>query len=214
MKFGLRRELPILLAMTIPFLYLKLIWNSLPMKVPIHWDINGEADNWTTKTGLLLTISSVLLFSYVPWLLLQRFKNQNWIQQLGEKFYHLRLIFSVFFSVICFYIIHSALNQSTNINFIVFLIGCLVAVIGNYTYSLKPNYFLGIRTPWTLKNELVWKKTHRFSSRLMVIFGILIMFLGLFQKQYNFINFLIIAFIMICAPILFSFITYKQIPKQ
>lgn len=48
-------------------------------------------------------------------------------------------------------------------------------VFGNFIQKVKPNYFLGIRTPWTLSSERVWKDTHRVSSKIFVLAGILMM---------------------------------------
>ena len=59
------------------------------------------------------------------------------------------------------------------------LVGILFIVIGNYLPQCKPNYFVGIKTPWTLSNEEVWRKTHRFSGKVFVILGI-IMILSVF----------------------------------
>ena len=59
------------------------------------------------------------------------------------------------------------------------LVGLLFIVIGNYLPQCKPNYFVGIKTPWTLSNEEVWRKTHRFSGKVFVVLGV-IMILSIF----------------------------------
>jgi uncharacterized membrane protein len=55
------------------------------------------------------------------------------------------------------------------------LVGLLFIFIGNLSPKFKPNYFVGIRTPWTLANEDVWKKTHRFGGKVFVITGLLLL---------------------------------------
>lgn len=213
MKNTLKREILILLLLCIPLLYLIYIWDSLrlPLKVPIHWNLTGNADRWTDKQGLFLSVLGILLAFYFVWLVIQKFGGKKWIPQLGEKYHQLRFSITLFISILCLYIIHSALTETTNLNIVILLIGGLIAVIGNYMHSLKSNYFIGIRTPWTLKNETVWKKTHQFSSKLWLFGGLGMILLSLFQKQLNFTSFLIIVFVITVGPILYSYTIYKQL---
>lgn len=208
-----KREIPLLVTVLLPLVYLKYVWNSLPVKVPIHWNIHGEVDGWTDKQGLFFTVLFLLVLSYLGWLAIQKFGSKKWVLQLGNKFYQLRFIFSIFISLLCLYIIYSSGTASANINFISLLVGALIAVLGNYMHSIKPNYFIGVRTPWTLKNETVWKKTHQFSSKLLLVGGLCIILLSLFQKQHNFISFLVVVFIIALVPIIYSYTVYKQLKK-
>ena len=64
------------------------------------------------------------------------------------------------------------------------LVGLLFIVIGNYLPQCKPNYFVGIKTPWTLSNEEVWRKTHRFSGKVFVVLGI-IMILSILRRRHG-----------------------------
>lgn len=115
-------------------------------------------------------------------------------------------------SILALFIIYTAKNQSfTNPNYIVIIIGVLFIVIGNYFKTIKPNYFIGIRTPWTLENETVWKKTHKLGGKMWFIGGILIVILSLIlNKSLSFTIFMIITGVITIIPIAYSYLIYRN----
>jgi uncharacterized membrane protein len=98
-----------------------------------------------------------------------------------------------------------------NPKFIVIGIGLLFSVIGNYFYTIKPNYFAGIRTPWALENEENWRLTHQLGSKLWFVGGIVIVITGLLLKEVALIValFTIILF-MVIVPIVYSYRLYVK----
>ena len=92
----------------------------------------------------------------------------------------------------------------------------LFMVLGNYFGKLRPNYFVGIRTPWTLENETVWLKTHRLGGKVWV-YGSLIMLIAKFLLPMEpFFIFIFIGFTLIIAliPIVYSYLLYKKMEKE
>lgn len=92
------------------------------------------------------------------------------------------------------------------------LLGLLIAMFGNYFQTVRSNYFIGIRTPWTLQNEIVWKKTHHLAGRLWMAGGVLIIFLS-FLIGNNLalaITFGIIAGFISGIPIVFSYTAFRK----
>jgi uncharacterized membrane protein len=90
--------------------------------------------------------------------------------------------------------------------------GLLVAVVGNYLGKLPRNYMVGIRTPWTLCNDHVWERTHRFAAPLFVCSGLALLVHCLSQRDSLSRPFVVtmIAIIML-APYCYSFVTWKRI---
>ena len=118
-------------------------------------------------------------------------------------------------SALVFFIIHSALQTiSSPPGSIFMIIGALFAVIGNYFPSLKPNYFIGIRTPWTLESEKVWKETHKMAGKLWLPGGILIALAGLILdfKIYS-IFFTAGVALLALIPVIFSYKCYRSAQK-
>jgi uncharacterized membrane protein len=91
-------------------------------------------------------------------------------------------------------------------------VGGLLAVIGNYFQALRPNYFIGIRTPWTLQSEQVWKKTHKLGGRVWMGGGILIAILSflIHGNEASGIVFGTLLGIMVLWPVLYSFTEFRK----
>lgn len=90
-----------------------------------------------------------------------------------------------------------------------------LAISGNLLHSAKPNLYLGIRTPWTLKNETVWRKTHRVGGIVFFVCGTVGFIATLLAegKQLQFIFIAVLAITTI-VPILYSYLVYKKLTAQ
>jgi uncharacterized membrane protein len=92
------------------------------------------------------------------------------------------------------------------------LIGALFAMLGNYFQTVRPNYFIGIRTPWTLENEQVWKNTHRLGGRLWIVGGFLIAILAFFINNNHLFSIIfgVIISLIVIVPVVFSYTEFKK----
>jgi uncharacterized membrane protein len=131
---------------------------------------------------------------------------------MGNKLETIKVLLTTFMSILALFIIYSAKNQSfANPNYIILLIGVLYIILGNYFKTIKANYFIGIRTPWTLENETVWKKTHKLGGKLWFVGGIIVVLTSLIlDKEPNVTVFLIITGIITIIPIVYSYIIFKN----
>lgn len=211
----LKKELPIIAIILLPFIYLAYIWNQLPQSVPMHWDINGEVDRFGDKMELILIPCLLPLLIYVIFLVIPKIDPKNKLLKMGAKFQTIKIILTTLISVLALLIIYSSKNQSfANPNYILLLIGVLYIVLGNYFKTIRANYFIGIRTPWTLESETIWKETHKFGGKLWFIGGILVVLSSLiFDKQPNLIIFLIITGVISIIPMAYSYILFKKEKK-
>ncbi|WBX67954.1 SdpI family protein [Tenacibaculum dicentrarchi] len=213
MKF--KNEIPLIAIVSLPFIYLAYIWNELPEKVPMHWNIKGEIDRFGEKSELLLIPILLPLLIYIIFLIVPKIDPKNKISKMGNKYQHIKILLTTFMSILALFIIYTAKNQSfANPNYIVLLIGILYIILGNYFKTIKANYFIGIRTPWTLENEIVWKETHKLGGKMWFVGGIIVVISSLIlEKQLNFTLFMIITGIITIIPIAFSYFKYKEIRK-
>ncbi len=171
-------EILLLLA---PFAALALLWSALPDRVPVHWNLHNEIDRWEPKGfGLLfpplLAVGMLLLLHVLPRLdpkLRQRMGDES---RMPAVLAVLRVAIAAFLLVVFSIQIFAALGY--NFSGRILLDACLIlfAVLGNYLTALQPNYFVGIRTPWTLENADTWRATHRLGGRLM-FFGSIVLLL-------------------------------------
>ena len=215
MNFNSKKELPLIIISILPASFLAYLWNTLPDKVPLHWNINGEIDRYRNKTELLL-IGLIPIFLYALLLFIPLIDPKKRLTAMGNKYYTIRLITTLFISILFTYIIFSVKEQSLgNPNFIFMVIGMFFMLLGNYFKTIKPNYFVGIRTPWTLENEDIWKSTHKMGGKLWVVGGFLIIVCCfIFNKTIMNIIFLSITAVIVLVPIVYSYLKYKGNPER
>jgi uncharacterized membrane protein len=216
MNSAFRKELPIIGIVLLPFVYLAFIWKTLPEKIPTHWNYKGEVDHWGDKFSLIGLLFMLPVFTYALMLVIPKIDPKKRIALMGGKYYQLKFILVLFMSMLALFILCIAKNQSISnpsLNFV--FIGILVLAIGNYFKVIQPNYFMGIRTPWTLRNNEVWKLTHVFASKIWVIGGILIIFATLtFADQFILYAFISVFGVILIVPMVYSYVKFKEIAKK
>lgn len=215
MKTNLWKEGLLVLVLLIPAIYLLSVWNDLPSQVPMHYDVSGQVDRYGSKMELLAFSAGVPLGVYLLFLVIPMIDPKGKIKAMGNKFFQLKLVILIALSAISFYSIYSSLPGAEFKPSLLFVIlGLLFAFLGNYFQSVRPNYFIGIRTPWTLENETVWRDTHRLGGRIWTVGGLIIAVTGLFIEPAQFLYFFtgIIA-IMVLVPVIYSFTRFKALKK-
>jgi len=210
------KELILWILIVIPFIYLAMVWKNLPAQVPTHFDLQGNPNDWTAKNSMPLMIGALGIGTYLLMLFIPFFDPKKKIQQMGDKYYSLRLLMTLLMSVISFYLLYMSSTGEINPNLLIGLIGGFDAVFGNYLQMVKQNYFIGIRTPWALENDQTWKKTHRLAGRLWMGGGLLIVLVSIFSRNSFVLGilFAIVTFVIVIIPIIYSYTEFKKIHKN
>ena len=201
----------------LPYVYLAIVWNKMPDQVPTHFNIAGNADAWSGKTSLIFLPGALGIGIYLLLLLIPVLDPKKKIRNMGDKYYTFRFMLTFFFSLFATYLLYISNSGSLkNPNLLIGLIGALFAMLGNYFQTIRPNYFIGIRTPWTLENEQTWKKTHRLGGRLWMAGGVLIVFISFIISSNNAlaITFAIILSVMVIVPVVYSYIEFQKEKKM
>lgn len=199
----------------VPLAYYLYLWSSLPAIIPVHFDAQGNPNNYGSRgsmavTLFFLTIGVYFFLRYIP-----KIDPKNNFSIFKDTFFKLRLLLALFFSIICFIVIGSVKYGETNTSLLYIIISFLVSILGNYMRNIRPNYFIGIRTPWTLENELIWKKTHYFTGWLWFVSGIVMaMLMMVLPPEYIAVTFISSMVLLAIYPIVYSFIKYKAIVKS
>lgn len=211
----LNKELPIIGIVLLPFIYLAIIWDQLPEKVAIHWNLQGEVDRYGQKAELALIPLLLPALTYLIFLLVPKIDPKNNLFKMGKKLQTLKLLMTTFMSILALFIINLAKNESiANPNYMILTVGLLYIILGNYFKTIRANYFIGIRTPWTLENEKVWTETHKLGGKMWFVGGIIVVLSSLIlDKEPNFTLFLIITGIISVIPIIYSYIIFKKETK-
>lgn len=171
-----KREILMWLALLAPFVMVVLCWNDFPDRIPTHWNINNEVDDWSDKVPALFLFPGINIALYLLMLFLPKLDpKRNNYERFGKAWWSIRFALHVFFSGVVFLTMLAALGTDVNIGRVLTSGICLLfLVIGNVLGTVKFNYFVGVRTPWTLSDEEVWNKTHRLTARVWVITSLLL----------------------------------------
>lgn len=191
----------------LPILAGLLLWDQLPEQIPSHWNVNGEVDGWSSKSFAVFGLPLILLAA--QWLCILGTATDPKKGNHPEKILHLVLWIIPVISLLLFAITYAtALGKTVRVEVIMpVFIGLVFAIIGNYMPKCKQNYTIGIKIPWTLESEENWNKTHRFAGRLWVVCGVVIMLTGFVGGFWIFMG---IAFLMVLAPFIYSYILHRK----
>jgi uncharacterized membrane protein len=190
----------------------------LKEQIPTHSNAAGEVDKWTPREAILpqwlilpgVMVAMVGLFALLPWLSPEGFE----IDRFRSTFFFLMAVVTLLFAYIQLMFVMGGV-QGVQLNTTRWLLGGMslfFALLGNRLGKVQRNFFVGVRTPWTLASEAVWIQTHRLTAWLWTPGGLVlavISFAGLSVWLW-------IAGMMLMAftPVIYSLWLYKHLEKQ
>jgi len=214
--FNWKNELFIIVLITIPVILYYIYQSKLPDQLPSHFTLSGEVNDFMEKGSFIGFVLIINIIMYLLLLFLPKIDPKGKIGQMGHKLFALRLILTALMSFVFSLIIINAAFEAFDISKVLFpFVLILFIILGNYLQSVKPNYFIGIRTPWALQSEENWSKTHRFTGRIWIITAGLLLILYPFLPTALYIKYGISAIlILVFIPILYSFIYYLKFKNR
>jgi uncharacterized membrane protein len=187
------------------------LYPTLPEQIPTHWNIDGEVDGYTPKPWGVMIMPTMAIFVFIVMKLIPVISPKGF---RTDEFRGVVNIFTVtlvgFTAAVALLILLAASGRDVHMNEMVFAgTGLLFIVVGNYLGKVRKNFFIGIRTPWTLASDEVWSRTHRLGGWIFVMIGFF-MFLNAFVR---FPVGWLIGSIVVAAlvPIVYSFVLYRGI---
>ncbi len=191
------------------------LYPGMPEQMASHWNSKGEVDSYMSKFwGLFLmpiiSLGIFLLLIFIP--------KIDPLKKNIEKFRKYYDGFMTFLIIFLLYIYILTILWNMGIIFdmttaILPAVAILMYFSGILIEHSKRNWFIGIRTPWTISNEKVWNKTHKLGSKLFKIAAIIIL-IGTFIPKYAFTLLLISVLIAAIYPIVYSYFEYKKEMKK
>lgn len=188
-----------------------LLWNRLPDPMPGHWNASGDIDGYISKFWGVFLIPIISIALTGLFLIIPR------IDPLKANIAQFRAAFNWFIVVFMAYMLYvyaltlvAALGTPFNMTLMLLpAVGLLFIGVGYLMSGAKRNFFIGIRTPWTLSSDTVWDKTHKLGSRLFMLGGvvtILCAFLGESGIWIMLVAMLGASFV----PIVYSYVLYQR----
>jgi len=204
-------RLAILIGIAITVLLTIAVYPSLPPVFTSHWNASGMADGSMAKFSGLILIPLIMIACVVLFALLPRIdplqKNYEKFRNYYEGFI---LVFVLYLLAIQILMIlwNLGYQLSTNVTFPI-LFGILFVYLGFLIEHAEQNWFVGIRTPWTLSSVVVWKKTHERGGKLFKCAGIA-SFIGALAGSYALWFIIIPALIVAVYTVAYSYVAYQN----
>ncbi|MGB4482770.1 MAG: SdpI family protein [bacterium] len=207
----LRQDWPLVALIATTFLVGAALYPHLPEQVPGHWNVAGEVDRyisrfWGAFLGPLVSLGVYLLMVLLPAL---DPRQQNY-GKFGSSYRVLRLAIPAVLIIIYLVSLAAALDSQINVGMVVqALVSILFIIIGNVMGRIRPTFFVGIRTPWTLADDEVWRKTHRLAAPLWVLAGFLGLVTAILPPPWNALGLLVPLFLAAIVPVVYSYLIYR-----
>jgi uncharacterized membrane protein len=206
-----KSEIIVILIVLFSFLIGLYFYPKMPEKIASHWNARGEVDGYMSKFWGIFLMPFVLIGLFFLFFLMPRIDPLRGNIKKFRKYYDgFIILFFIFMLSIFFHIILWNLGTKIKIN-LIFPVGIAVLFfyVGILCDNAKRNWFIGIRTPWTLSSDVVWDKTHKIGGILFKIAG-LIAALGIFFENLA-IYFVLIPVISVAIfTLVYSYFEYQN----
>ena len=216
MKLSWHRELVQLIPIVAMFAAAVACWSYVPERIAVHWNLRGEADGFAGKAVGLLLLPAIGSGVYALLLVLPRFDpgRANY-ENFAGVYYLIRFCIASYLAALYGVMLLMALGYRVDMDAVVGVaLGALFIVLGNFTGKIRPNWFVGVRTPWTLSSKLSWTKTHRLAGWLFILMGVLAIVWGLVQTPWMFGAMLAIDVTCPLLLVVFSYVVYRHDPQR
>jgi uncharacterized membrane protein len=188
------------------------VYPLLPDRIPVHWNLWGEVDGWTGKWPGAFVAPALALG---VWLLLQVLPKVDPRRRNYERFQETYWV--VVNMVIGFIGLVHVLSLGTALGWpigvprvILVLVGVLFVALGNYLPRLRPNWWMGIRTPWTLENDRVWRDTHRLGGKTFVAAGLVMMVSAFLPPAFATVALVAAMVLGAGVPLVYSYVLWRR----
>ena len=192
-----------------------ILYPTLPARIPIHFNYQWEVDGYGSKSMALLLgvlpLAMCLLMDVLPKIDPKR-RNNYMQDKVYDKLKYL-LVFMMIFLNWFTLLLANGLDINPKI-YTSLILGILLMALGNYLPKIKPNYFIGVKTPWTLANDVSWRKTHRISGYIFVLYGLLCLMSGVITGKYFGYALVGVMLLGIVVMFAYSYLVYRNEMKK
>jgi uncharacterized membrane protein len=185
-----------------PFVAIAILWNQIPARIPMHWNIHNEVDSWSSsRAGIfslpLIGLGVIALFHLLPRLDPRLRKTLQKNDRMNSALPVLCVAFVALFDVIFVDQLTTAFGyRIANGRVMTACLLVFLAILGNYLGTMRPNYFVGLRTPWTLESAATWRATHRLGGHFLFFGALFLLVLNFFLNQ-AIVVFLLVSFLVL-----------------
>ncbi len=207
----MRKWIPLLIVVT-AFVATAVVYPVLPETIPTHWSVEGEANGWSSRMWGALMIPVFLLGMWAMFRFLPAIdpRGRNYAK-FGGAFEGIMISLMLFTLGLHLIVLRAALGYPVEMRRVLPIgVGVLFIVIGNLLPRARPNWFIGLRTPWTLSSDRVWEKTHRFGGRVFVAGGVLMILAALVSAQWAHVVLFTVVLLCSAGAFVYSYLEWKR----
>ena len=206
--------------MFLPLFAVLISLQFLPDQIPAHYGISGEVDRWGSKYETLIFPGITIVFGLFMLVITKYASKQEKHGTNNQKIGIITgTLMLLLFNIMMFYFLYTDFNKVENLTSLIIdpsqlifiTLGIIIIILGNIMPKLKMNSMIGLRTTWSMKNEITWKKSQRFGGISFIIVGLLIIIANLFI--YPPISILLSLTILVASLPIDIYYTYKIAKK-
>ena len=201
-----------LLIVAAGFIVSAVVYPRLPETIPTHWDFSGHPNGWSSRFWGAWLIPIFLLGMWALVRILPRIdpRGSNYAK-FGGAFEAIMDTIMLFMLALHIVALRAALGHPMQMQRILPIgVGVVLIVIGNLLPRARPNWFVGIRTPWTLSSDRVWEKTHRFGGRVFVAGGLIITIATFLWVQEAHVILFVVMALVASSVMIYSYLEWKR----
>lgn len=187
------------------------LYQNLPDPVPVHWTLSGKPDGFLAKPWGAFSLPVAMAGVYLILLVLPKISPRGFRMDRFSKTWEvvrgLIMLFLFFGGVIA--LLAAAGEPLPMDRALLVPMGLLLTLLGNFMGKFTRNFFVGIRTPWTLASEEVWLRTHRLGGKVFVVGGLLVAAAALLGAPFS----IVFAVVLVAAaiPVIYSYVIYRRL---
>ncbi|HEV8122943.1 MAG TPA: SdpI family protein [Gemmatimonadales bacterium] len=207
----MRKLIPGLLAIAAATGFSVWAYPHLPAQVATHFDLQGDPNGWSSRLLAVALAPAIGVFMALMFTFLPRIdpKRANY-EKFGATWWTVANAALILLALVHVAMLGKALGWAVDISRIVGVgVGGMFILIGNLMTRIRPNWFMGIRTPWTLSSDTVWRKTHRFGGVAFVIAGVCIAVTGLLGSGWALYAAIGTAVVAGLGSVVYSYVVWK-----
>ncbi|HET9777168.1 MAG TPA: SdpI family protein [Gemmatimonadaceae bacterium] len=207
----MRKWLPLLIVLA-AIITSAVVYPHLPDRVPTHWNAAGQPNGYSARFWGAWLIPLFLIGMWaIMWILPAIDPRGANYAKFQPAFEAIIIALMLFLAALHIIALRAALGHPAHMERIVPLgVGILLVVIGNLLPRARPNWFVGIRTPWTLSSDRVWEKTHRLGGKLFVAGGLIIIIAGILVSQWAHIVLIVVMLAITLGVMVYSYLEWKR----
>src|SRR2546427_7267174 len=187
-------------------------WPRLPARVATHWDIHGTPDGYSSRLFAVLITPVILVVINGVFRILPRLApgRANY-EKFQDTYWLIANAVALFLLGVHVLVMINGLGRPVAMSRLMpVAVGLLFVVLGNSLSRVQPTWFVGIRTPWTLSSDTVWRKTHRTGGFTFVIAGVVMLTAAFVSGPLVWILLAAAAVLAVAVPVVQSYVLWRR----